>query len=135
MIDSKELYFIPIICRKGINGESELEGTQKYVEEALKVLNIKMSQFFKNSQKLNSYYLTDEERKAVLKLEEIREKELIGYYKALKTIKKAPEKKFSFKHALNIYEEAQRNFKEFLKQLESFIIMNLVSKNRVAIAL
>ncbi len=127
------IHFIPTFCKKILSGNEEKENLEYYSDIAFKKLHEEMKTLFEEVQHLKQNYMTFEEKNTFEKLHALKERELIGYYKSLKFIKKylKTSKKTLIKHALDSYCDAQKTFKALLAELTGFIAINMHCRGKI----
>lgn len=127
------LSWIPLMCAKVQNDEIARESVFEFVRAAQQALHVERKSFYENSKSALDIYLTNEERAAVEKAALLRDRELLGYHKALANLAKflTSNKRSCILRAVMHYRTAEEAWKRLLVQMGHFVMTTLAARRQL----
>ncbi len=127
LIKASVVESMSFICSKLLQNDYDDKFIRDYLEIVRKTLRSQMKELHENSRRTETLSLTIEEKKAVVRLQNLREREILGYHKALGLLErflKKVKKSLAFK-ALQYCKEAEKSWKNMIEEMSGFILTNL----------
>jgi hypothetical protein len=139
MLESMEvgaciLSWIPLMCAKVQNDEITRESGIEFVRAAQQALHAKRRSFYENSKSASDIYLTNEERAAVENAALLRDRELLGYHKALENLAKflTSDKRSCILRAVMHYRTAEEAWRRLLGHMGHFVMTSLAGRRQIS---
>ncbi|MDQ7821945.1 MAG: hypothetical protein RDV48_04025 [Candidatus Eremiobacteraeota bacterium] len=126
---------IPLICATLLHGEMMPEEVEAYLAIARRELNSDMERFYNRIREASKAYLTIEERSAVKEAELLRDRELIGYHKALRHLERYLKlrKKSCLLHAERLFRDSEEAWERLVRHMKHFCLLNLAGRRFMTI--
>lgn len=131
------LFMIPVLCNRILKDENVLDITiLEFIRNAKPELHEERNIFYRNSKIINDLYFTIEEKKSVDIVFSLKDKELLGYYRALKYMEKylKDHKKTNIINAKRVYLQSESIWRRLLLEMTDFIILNLYGRKSFNLA-
>ena len=127
------LSWIPVMCMRMANREIGPERILEFISEAQRELRLKQKVSYESTRSYSSLYFTSEERNAVEQAVSLRNKELLGYRRALKYMEKfmKDQRVSHISRAIMNFRLAEGAWKKLLGEMGRFTMLNLLGRKIV----